>query len=106
MVTLWRSLQLIRETGRDILTEDELEVASRPHVEAWEARYRATREKLMAAGYAVAPGATAYVRLRRSWDPMRAPSWRTWDPAGRTSTRSRHRCTKGTICEGGALARR
>lgn len=105
--TLWRGgLQLIRETGRDILSEDELKVQSLPHVDAWEARFRAACERLDAAGFAtVAGGAADYIRLRRSWDPYARAfaahmghRWQDIDPLG-------SRSAAGTSVESEALAR-
>ena len=70
---LWDGgLQLLIESGRDLLSDAELDATAVPDAVGWRDRYITARARLEAAGYAVAPdvgaGAEAYARQRRRWD--------------------------------------
>ncbi len=70
---LWDGgLQLVLETGKDILTDADREAADTRHDEDWALRFRAARARLAEAGYAIEPdvaaGEAAYARQRRRWD--------------------------------------
>lgn len=91
---LWDGgIKLLIETGRDILTETDRAAADPPNADAWRARYRAARERLAAAGFAVEPdrarGEASYARQRRRWDAhvrafaaYRGQDWADIDPVG------------------------